>query len=96
VSGDDVVTKTLSPETIGDDRPSPGIATFQRMFFVGDHSNGAFVSRLIPSPRCPRHMGQSSATIREIGNAVSPKKAIAFRFIIGLGRWLSKLIAEGR
>ena len=40
----------------------PGIAVFQMMFFpdAPSHCVGTFVSMLDPSPRGPRHAGQSS------------------------------------
>ena len=65
VSDMEVVTKTLSLQTIGEERPSPGIADFQEMFSVADQVVGASVPMPIPSPRGPRHIGQSSLRVAE-------------------------------
>src|SRR6185436_1885944 len=55
------VRKTLSPTTIGDDQPSPGIAVFHATFVVADHSSGRPVSGEWPWPSGPRKRGQSWA-----------------------------------
>src|SRR5262249_32312092 len=56
-----VVTKTRSPQTMGEECPLPGIAAFQRMFSFSVQWIGTAVSLLVPSPRGPRHCGQFSA-----------------------------------
>jgi hypothetical protein len=50
-----VVRNTLSPQTIGEDEPRPGISTFHRTFFVSLHSVGGFAVREIPLAKGPRH-----------------------------------------
>jgi hypothetical protein len=50
--------KILSPHTIGDDDPRPGISIFHRMFFVSLHSIGGFAVRDTPVMSGPRHCPQ--------------------------------------
>jgi hypothetical protein len=49
------VTNTRSPETIGDETPSPPIDAFHATFSVALHVDGRFFSSLAPVPRGPRH-----------------------------------------
>src|SRR6185295_9018497 len=53
-----VVRKTFLPQMIGDEKPSPGIATFQSTFFVSLHSVGRFFSVEMPWLSGPRHCAQ--------------------------------------
>src|SRR5215212_4115080 len=55
-----VVTKTLSPQTTGDDQATPGIGVFQRTFLPGPHSVGKGGPSTTPDP-LPRNCGDSSA-----------------------------------
>src|SRR6185436_20498578 len=54
-----VVSQMRSPWTTGDDHPLPGIATFQRTFFVSLHVSGSPCSSDTPCPVGPRNCGQS-------------------------------------
>src|SRR5580700_9914241 len=55
-----LVTKILSPHTIGDDHPDPGMSTFQRTFSVADHLSGSAGSSTTPVDPGPRNCGQLS------------------------------------
>src|SRR6185436_16169913 len=57
-----VVSQIRSPWTTGDDHPFPGIATFQRTFFVSLHVSGSPCSSDTPCPVGPRNCGQSEAS----------------------------------
>src|SRR6185503_6376075 len=57
-----VVSQMRSPWTTGDDHPFPGIATFQRTFFVSLHVSGSPCSSDTPCPVGPRNCGQSEAS----------------------------------
>ena len=61
VSSTQVTTYTRSSNTIGDACPSPGILVFQAMLSDSLQCVGTRSSKLLPSPRGPRHIGQSSA-----------------------------------
>jgi hypothetical protein len=66
------VTKTRSPDTIGDDTPTPPSGARQATFSVAFHVTGRFFSSVAPVPRGPRHCGQSAAdsdAVRAIANA---------------------------
>src|SRR5580658_10041273 len=56
-----LVTKILSPHTIGDDQPEPGTSTFQTTFSVADHLSGSAGSSTTPVDPGPRNCGQLSA-----------------------------------
>ena len=56
----DVVRKTRSPQTIGDEWPRPGTGVFHAMFLPGDHSSGYDASGEMPRPSGPRHCAQLS------------------------------------
>src|SRR6185369_8494504 len=56
--------KTLLFHTTGDECPSPGTSVFQLIFSSRLQRVGGFFSRLVPSPRGPRHPGQFSANAR--------------------------------
>src|SRR5262245_10489342 len=56
------VMKTRSPQTIGEELPPSGSATFQRTFSFAPHLSGASVSDEWPLPCGPRHAGQLSAS----------------------------------
>ena len=58
-----LVRKTLSPQTIGDEWPSPGTAILQAIFSVLLHLVGMPFPVLTPSPLDPRQPGQFSARI---------------------------------
>ena len=60
--GTAVVRNSRSPQTIGDDRPSPGTAFFQRTFFVSDHSTGGLPAGADPVRLGPRQAGQPPST----------------------------------
>ena len=65
------VTKTRSPDTIGDDTPRPPSGAFHATFSVALHLTGRFFSSVAPVPRGPRHCGQSAAdsdAVRAIAN----------------------------
>src|SRR6188474_1291698 len=66
------VTKTRSPDTIGDDTPSPPIAAFHATFSVALHRTGRFFSSVAPVPRGPRHCGQSAADAETLSAIVRP------------------------
>src|SRR6185436_20873480 len=55
------VTKTLSPQTMGDDQPSPGSAVFQATFVDASHFRGRSASSTRPCPVGPRKRGQLPA-----------------------------------
>src|SRR5580658_8688009 len=55
-----LVTKILSPHTIGDDQPEPGTSTFQTTFSVADHLSGSAGSSATPVDPGPRNCGQLS------------------------------------
>src|SRR5580658_4932383 len=55
-----LVTKILSPHTIGDDQPEPGTSTFQTTFSVADHLSGSAGSSTTPVDPGPRNCGQLS------------------------------------
>jgi hypothetical protein len=66
------VTKTRSPNTIGDDTPTPPSGARQTTFSVAFHVTGRFFSSVAPVPRGPRHWGRSAAdsdAVRAIPNA---------------------------
>src|SRR4030095_10487973 len=52
------VTKTRSPQTIGEELPRSGNSAFHRTFSVALHCNGRFSSVEIPVPVGPRQPGQ--------------------------------------
>jgi hypothetical protein len=54
-----VVTKILSPQTIGCDQATPGTLIFQATFFSALHSVGSLESSEIPTAAGPRNCGQS-------------------------------------
>src|SRR5436305_3795669 len=56
-----VVTKTLSPHTIGCDQPTPGNFAFQATWSSADQVSGCFASVATPSPSGPRNRGQFCA-----------------------------------
>jgi hypothetical protein len=56
-----VVTKTLSPQTIGDDHATPGIFVFHWTFLSVLHSVGIEVAETTPEPFGPRNCDHSSA-----------------------------------
>src|SRR5262245_6977210 len=68
VLGSQLVRKTRSPCTIGEEWPTPGTGAFQATLSAALHLRGKFFSDEWPSRRGPRHMGQSSAW-REAGSA---------------------------
>ena len=47
----------------GDELPSPGIATFQRMFSSSLHSVGGFPPRAAPVPVGPRQLAQPASIV---------------------------------
>src|SRR5262245_18412126 len=49
-----------SPQTIGVECPLPGMAVFQRMFFVSLHSTGGCALGATPVPNGPRQWAQAS------------------------------------
>ena len=51
---------------MGDAWPMPGSYVFHAMFSSADHFVGTPFSRLLPSPRGPRQVGQSSAAATEV------------------------------
>ena len=56
--------KILSPQTTGEAWPPPGRGVRQITFSVALHCVGTAFSRLVPSSRGPRHVGQFSACRR--------------------------------
>ena len=56
-----VVTNSRSPQMTGVPEPRPGSATFQRIFFVSDHSTGGFAVFETPVANGPRHCAQNRA-----------------------------------
>src|SRR5438552_2620566 len=58
-----VFRNIFRPMTIGEPWPLPGRGTFHLMFSVADHLVGTAVSAEVPSPRGPRHWGQSSPKV---------------------------------
>src|SRR5262249_19364262 len=68
-----VVTKTRSPWTIGDERPSPGRAVFQATFSVALHRSGRSAPAYSPCPVGPRNRGQSPAPSAEGRGAISSR-----------------------
>jgi hypothetical protein len=70
------VTKTRSPETIGDETPTPPMAAFHATFSVALQRTGRFFSSEAPVPRGPRHCGQSAAA------AVDPPSATTSAIVI--------------
>ena len=58
-----LVRKTLSPQTIGDEWPSPGMAILQAILSVLLHLVGMPFPLLAPSPLGPRQPGQFPAWI---------------------------------
>src|SRR5262245_20490797 len=53
-----VVMKIRLPQTIGDECPRPGIASFHLMFVAVFHDVGRFFSSDTPWPEGPLHCGQ--------------------------------------
>ena len=53
-----VSTKILSPHTIGEALPLPGMGVFHLMFFSASHSVGGLPSEASPLPFGPRHWCQ--------------------------------------
>src|SRR5262249_55393792 len=68
-----VVTNTSSPQTIGLDRPRPGIGVFQRTFvpFDGFHVVGSEKPSAMPLASMPRNCGQSTAGFGAAGAPTS-------------------------
>jgi len=58
VSDTAVSTNTLSPQTIGEPEPRPGIGTFQRTLLVSLQVAGGSASGATPVASGPRHCGQ--------------------------------------
>ena len=54
-----VVSQTRSAITTGDDRPRPGIVTFQAMLLLSLQVRGTLRAVELPSPCGPRNCGQS-------------------------------------
>src|SRR5437762_1529163 len=75
-----VVTKILSPETMGDDQARPGSATFHCTFLSGPQASGSLESSATPAPLGPRNCGQSPPGARLVRNRKDPastrKKAV--------------------
>jgi len=67
--GTAVSRKTLSPQTIGDADPRPGISTFQRMFCVSLHSVGGLPCRATPFASGPRHCPQKRSASESCATA---------------------------
>src|SRR6478735_3255690 len=72
------VMKMRSPNTIGDDQPSPGISVFQATFSVPLQCSGKSLAAETPWPVGPRNRGQFS-TARDIAATAKndPKTAAA-------------------
>src|SRR6185436_2468416 len=51
------VTRTRSPQTIGEEFPASGNSTLQITLFVALHEIGIFLSSVEPFPSGPRHAG---------------------------------------
>src|SRR5262249_13200240 len=67
-----VVTKTLSPTTIGHDHATPGTSAFQATFFFALHSSGSFGSSITPVPSGPRNCGQSPPVPNDAARTRNP------------------------
>src|SRR3990170_8386942 len=65
------VTNTRSPQTIGDEMPSPRTGAFQAMFSVLLQRAGSPVSGETPVPDGPRQFGQLSAYTLEASKTIS-------------------------
>src|SRR5438128_1864703 len=65
-----VVRNTRGPQTAGLECPRPGTGAFQATFSAGPHLVGT-ASGLVPSPRGPRHHGQSPAAAAGAGGSTS-------------------------
>ena len=72
-----LVRKTLSPQTIGDEWPSPGTAILQAMFSVLLHLVGMPFPVLTPSPLGPRQAGQFPAWSEPDTKKSNAKKRMA-------------------
>src|SRR5438445_11897158 len=64
------VTKTRSPQTIGEETPRPRRGAFQAIFSSRLHFTGRPVSGETPVPRGPRHWGQLSAQVIEVRSRI--------------------------
>src|SRR5262245_46819086 len=89
------VTKTLPPQTTGDDQPAPGTSAAQRTFFFGPHSLGSVLPAPTPDLAPPRKAGQLSSARRE-GHKARARSRLRGR-MGGSGRGDGVLIAgKGR
>src|SRR5262249_48376547 len=73
------VTKTLSPQTTGDDQPRPGTLAFQSTFLSAPHSAGSCLSVLTAVPPGPRNDGHSSPRPEPGSQARSPTRGTISR-----------------
>src|SRR5262245_43046369 len=69
------VRKILSPQTIGDDQPRPGMPVFQATFLVVSQVSGR-LEPLATAPCAPRNCGQLSSACARGSAATRKKKGI--------------------
>lgn len=68
-------TKTLLPQMMGEELPSPGMAVFQRTPSFAVHCTGMVLSAATPEPSAPWKRGQSAATAARANARNSPMVA---------------------
>src|SRR4051795_12350125 len=83
-----VVTKTRSPQTIGDDQPRPGTSAFHATLVVVDHVVGTLSIADTARPACPRNCGHvlsrgTGAVTSAVTNAISARIACMPRVYTG-------------
>src|SRR5262245_60684509 len=70
-----VCMKIRSPQTIGEDVPDPGTATFHLTFLASPHSSGGWAVVEAPLASGPRHCGQNRCESLAVGDAAGPLAA---------------------
>src|SRR5579859_6689438 len=85
------VTKTLSPHTIGEDQPSPGIAVFHATWVEASQDRGSVASAESPCPVGPRKRGQLDSDCAQAGAARrTSARAVFIRLSAGRRRFGSR------
>src|SRR5262245_44464821 len=77
--------KSESPQTTGDEWPTPGIASFQSRFSFSLKLSGTSLSSVVPAPLGPRKRGQLPACAKAVARrrAASVRSRVAFVMVEG-------------
>src|SRR5262249_5934323 len=88
------VTNTRSPDTIGDDTPTPARFAFHARVSAALHCSGRLRSFVVPLPSGPRHCGQSAALMDAL--AASPAKTAIVKVRIRKSLYRRRWAGAGR